>query len=282
MPAVLTGRAAERLKGKTALVTGASSGLGADFARQLAEMGCDVVLVARRESRLEELKAEIDARGHGTATCVAMDLAEPDAPSRLYDRLAAEGRTVDVLVNDAGFGMYGEFLDAEWERVHGLLEINVVALTHLTRLFVADMRSRGFGYVLLVASNGAFQPTPLYAVYSASKSYVLSLGEALHYELKGSGVGCTVLAPGVTRTEFHQVAGQALTGYQRAAVMPSADVVRIGLRAMLRGRASVVAGRTNALLAWLTRFGSRQLNAAVAYRAMQEPSPKGTTPGSTG
>lgn len=258
------------LEGKSALVTGASSGLGADFARQLGEMGCDVVLVARRGDRLEALKREIETTSDVRATCIAMDLAAPDAAATLSDRLAKTGVTVDVLVNDAGFGLFGEFLDLEWTRIHELLELNIVALTELTHLFAQGMRERGFGYVLLVASNGAFQPTPLYAAYSASKSYVLSLGEALHYELRDSGVGVTVLVPGVTRTEFHTVAGQALTPYQRRTIMPSAKVARIGLGAMRRGKASVVAGRTNAVLAFLTRFGSRQFNTSVAYRAMRE------------
>jgi uncharacterized protein len=259
------------LRGRTALVTGASSGIGEEFARQLATLGCDVILTARREERLAELKAEIDAAGGGTATVVAMDLAEADAPQRLFARLASDGRTVDVLVNSAGVGAYGQFLSLPWERFDELLRINVVALTHLTRLFAPAMVERGYGHVVLVSSNGAFQPTPTYAVYSASKSYVLSFGEALHYELRGTGVGCTVLAPGITATEFLKVSGQKATAYQRGAMMTSPEVVRAGVQAMLRNRPSVVPGARNAFFAWATRFVPRQLAARFANVAMRQP-----------
>jgi short-subunit dehydrogenase len=144
------------------------------------------------------------------------------------------------------------------------LELDVAALTHLTRLFAADMASRRFGYILLVASTGAFQPTPKYAAYAAAKSYVLYFGEALHYELRKAGVGCTVLCPGVTRTEFFDVAGQQMTAFQRRTAMPSAEVARIGIRAMLNRRSCVVAGRLNSLMAWSTRLAPRQFLAAMA------------------
>jgi short-subunit dehydrogenase len=173
---------------------------------------------------------------------------------------------VDVLINNAGYAVYGEFQTTEWERTHQMLEVDIVALTHLTRLFAADMASRRFGYILLVASTGAFQPTPMYAAYAAAKSYVLYLGESLHYELRKSNVGCTVLCPGVTRTEFFDVAGQQMTAFQRRTAMPSAEVVRIGIRAMLGGRSCVVAGRLNSLIAWITRLAPRQFLAAMADR----------------
>lgn len=254
----------EMLRGKTALITGASSGMGADFARELAARGCALILVARRVERLKELKQEIAARYGVDAEYLALDLAAPEAPQRLYAGLKAGGRAVDVLINNAGYAVFGEFQHTDWDRLQGMLELDVVALTHLTRLFAADMASRGFGYILLVASTGAFQPTPMYAAYAAGKSYVLSLGEALHYELRKAGVGCTVLCPGVTRTEFFEVAGQEMTGFQRRMAMPSADVARIGIRAMLAGRSCVVAGRINRLIAWSARFAPRQFLAAMA------------------
>ncbi|MBI5566457.1 MAG: SDR family oxidoreductase [Chloroflexi bacterium] len=261
----------DTLHGKTALITGASSGLGADFARQLAARGCQLVLVARRAERLRELQQEIATR-HATAIdCITMDLVEADAPQRLYDQLDRLGHPIDVLVNNAGLGLYGEFTAAPWESLRQMLTLDIVALTQLTRLFAADMVKRRSGYLLLVASIGAFQPTPTYAVYSAAKSYVLSLGEALHYELRQTGVQCTVLCPGPTRTEFFDVAGQRMTAYQRLTMMDSSTVARIGLEAMLRGRSSVVAGRLNALLAWGTRLAPRQLLARLASQAMREP-----------
>ena len=256
------------LAGQTALVTGASSGLGAEFARQLAFRGCDVVLVARRETRLAALKAEIDAAG-GSAEYIAMDLAQPDAPLHLHHALSEAGVVVDLLVNDAGFGIFGEFLDTPWERVNDLLAIDIVALTHLTHLFAADMARRRFGHILLVASTGAYQPVPLYAVYSAAKAYVLSLGDALHVEFAKSGVACTVLSPGVTRSEFHQVAKQQLTPFQLETRMEADEVVRLGIEAMLHGRASIVAGWRNTALAWASRLGPRQVNARVAMMAMK-------------
>jgi short-subunit dehydrogenase len=252
------------LKGKTALVTGASSGLGAEFARQLAARECGLILVARREEALKALQHELTARG-GRVDYVALDLAGPDAPRQLYDRLTAAGQTVDVLVNNAGLGVYGSFMDIPWERERAMLEVDILAVAQLTKLFTPGMVSRKFGYVLNVASTAAFQPVPGYAVYAAAKSFVLSFSEALRYELRQTGVSCTALCPGVTRTEFFIAAGQTtLSTYQRAALMDSADVCRIGLEAMLRRRPTVVAGRLNALMAWPARFMFRPLVLAMA------------------
>lgn len=261
----------ETLRGKTALVTGASSGLGADFARQLAAAGCGLVLVARRVERLLALQAEITARHPVAVECVALDLTEPAAPQRLYDQLRQSGRTVDVLINNAGLGFFGEFLAVPWAKAQQTLALDIVALTHLTHLFGADMVQRKSGYILLVASTAAFQPAPTYAVYSAAKSYVLSFGEALHYELRPTGVSCTVLCPGVTRTEFHAAAGQRYGRYHRMTMMESGEVVRLGLAAMLRRQSSVVPGWLNALVAGLARLLPRQVLARMAAQAMQEP-----------
>jgi uncharacterized protein len=261
----------ENLRGKTALVTGASSGLGVDFARYLAECGCSLVLVARRAERLRELQAELSTRYQVSVEYVAMDLVETGATQRLYDQLNGAGLAIDILINNAGHGLYGEFMAVPWESLHQMMELDMVALTHLTHLFAADMVKRKSGYILLVASTGSFQPTPTYAVYAAAKSYVLSLGEALHYELRRAGVTCTVLCPGVTRTEFFDVANQRLTLFQRMTMMESAAVARIGIKAMLRGRASVVAGGFNALFALATRLMPRQLLARLAAQAMREP-----------
>lgn len=254
------------LQGKTALITGASSGLGMDFARQLAAYGCNVILAARRAKRLQELQRELSAVYGVSIDCRAMDLVEPDAPRRLFEHLKNSGRRVDVLVNNAGKGIYKQVWTQPWEELHQMLTLDMVALTHMTRLFVAEMVARKSGYILQVASTGAFQPTPTYAAYAAAKSYVLSFGEALHYELRNTGVTCTVLCPGVTRTEFFEVMGQPLTPYQRLTMMDSASAARIGLSAMLQGRPSVVAGWLNSLLALATRFFPRQVLAAVAYR----------------
>jgi len=257
------------LNGKLALITGASSGLGADFASQLAARGCGLILVARRLDRLQKLQAEVSASCGVAVECLAMDLVEADAPQKLFDHLKAANRTVDVLVNNAGYGVFGEFWTTPWERLHQMLELDMVVLTQLTRLFVADMLVRNSGYILNVASTGAFQPTPTYAAYAAAKSYVLSLSEALHYELRHSAVKCTALCPGVTRTEFLDVAGQKMTTYQRLTMMESVDVARIGIEAMLKGRSSVVAGGFNALAAWSMRLIPRQVQAAMSNLVMK-------------
>ncbi|MFO7166826.1 MAG: SDR family oxidoreductase [Chloroflexota bacterium] len=258
----------DAIRGRWALVTGASSGLGADFARELAARGCHVVLVARREENLRALADEVAGRFGVQADVIAMDLAPPDAPQQLYDRLRSDRRQIDVLVNNAGFGLYGAFVNIDWERERAMLELNIIALTHLTKLFVRDMVARNFGFVLQIASIGAYQPSPLYASYAAAKAYVLHFGEALSYELRRTNVRVTVLSPGVTATEFFSVAGQQVTLYQRATMMRSADVARIGIRAMLAGRPSVVAGRFNALAAFAARLLPRRVQAALAHRMM--------------
>ena len=223
------------------------------------------MLVARREDRLKQLAAELA----GTETrVVALDLRAPDAATSLHERLRAEGVAIDVLINNAGFGLYGAFLASEWNRQRDMLELDVVALTHLTHVFARDMAARGAGWVLLVASIGAFQPTPNYATYSAAKSYVLSFGEALAAELRPRGVRVCTTCPGVTATEFLAVAGQKRSLYQRAFMMQSPDVVRSSVRALLAGRTSVVPGIGNKVAAFSVRLMSRRLQAAMAAGAM--------------
>ena len=147
---------ADMLKNKWALVTGASSGLGADFARILASLGCHLILVARRQERLEALKEEISADFGVMVKVIPLDLSLPEAPQQLYDQLKAEGIAVDVLINNAGFGIYGEFLEIDWERTQQMLQLNMLTVAHLTWLFAKDMVSRNFGYILHIASNGAY------------------------------------------------------------------------------------------------------------------------------
>jgi short-subunit dehydrogenase len=173
---------------------------------------------------------------------------------------------VDVLVNNAGFGYYGDFASVPWEREKAMLDLDILALTHLTKLFLPDMLQRNFGFILLVSSIGAHQPSPTYASYSAAKSFVLNFGEALHFELRRTGVGCTVVSPGVTATEFLKVSGQSPTAYQRLAMMKSADVARIGVRSMLARKSSVVPGWLNALTVWSIRLIPQQRPALLSYR----------------
>jgi uncharacterized protein len=256
------------LANKVALVTGASSGLGVDFARQLAARGANLILVARREDQLRAVAAEIEKKYAVSAQAIALDLASPGAPQMLYDQLHQNGIKVDVLVNNAGFGIYGDFAAVPWEREKEMLDVDIVALTHMTKLFLQDMLAARYGYILQVASIGAYQPSPSYATYSAAKAYVLSMGEALNYELRHSGVSVTVVSPGVTATEFLKVAGQSPSLYQRTMMMDSQTVARIGIDCMLRRRPSVVPGFMNSLVAFSMRLMPRRMQAAVAYLSM--------------
>lgn len=257
------------LTGKSALVTGASSGLGTDFATILAERGCDLVLVARREERLQKLADELRQRHGVKVHVIALDLAPLGAAQALYDRVRDQGLTIDILINNAGFGVHGPFVDVPWEREQEMLLLDIVALVHLTKLFVRDMVARNSGYVLQISSIGAYQPSPTYGTYSAAKSFVLSFGEALSYELRHTNVKVSVLSPGVTETEFLDVAGQKRTLFQRLSMMKSRPVAEIGINAMLAGKPSKVAGAMNALTAWSLRFIPRRLQAAMANAAMQ-------------
>jgi short-subunit dehydrogenase len=256
------------LSGRTALVTGASSGLGVAFAHDLAARGCHLVLVARSEEPMQQLANELRAAG-ATVHVRPTDLSDAGAREALASRLAAEGIAVDVLVNNAGFGLFGAFAESDWSRLEAMLAVDVVALTHLARLFVIGMRQRGFGRILQVASTGAFQPTPTYAAYAAAKSYVLEFSYALDAELRGSGVRCTVVSPGVTATRFLEVSGQRATWYQRLTRMQAPAVARLGVDAMLAGSTGVVTGRVNALMANSTRLMPRRISAWVAGRLMQ-------------
>jgi short-subunit dehydrogenase len=257
------------LSGKTALVTGASSGLGVDFARTLAERGAGLVIVARRGDALEALKAEIEAAHKVPVRVEVMDLGADGAAQALHDRLAGDGVQVDVLVNNAGFGLFGAFVEQPLDRLEAMVRLNALTLMSLTWLFARDMVDRGWGRILQVASTGAYQATPGYAAYSATKGFVLLLGEALNHELKGTGVTCTVFSPGPTQSEFLQTSGQKKSPYIRMVYMKSAPVARMGIRAMLRGKDSAIAGFRNIATIFGTRLSARKMNTWLAGRLMK-------------
>ncbi|MFW5683866.1 MAG: SDR family NAD(P)-dependent oxidoreductase [Spirochaetota bacterium] len=259
----------QNLKGAWAVVTGASSGLGRDFALQLAELGLNVVVAARREERLRELASEIETTYGREVKTVAVDLAGEDGAEELYRAVADAGIEPAVLVNNAGFGAHGYFLDIPWEKERAMLNLDILTLVYLTRRFAADMVARGYGRILQVSSIGAYQSAPSYASYAAAKAYVLHHGEALRHELRGTGVVVTVLSPGVTATEFLDVAGQKPTLYQRLAMMDSPRVARVGIRAMLRGRLSVVPGLFNKVSVSLNRLLPRALVVKIAAATMR-------------
>src|ERR1043166_4430526 len=251
---------------QTVLVTGASSGIGLELARCFAAEGCRLILLARRKDALEKLAAELKA-AHGTESEVLpADLARPETPRVLFEHLQSTGVTVDVLVNNAGFGAQGMFAALPTERQLEILQVNVMALTHLTRLFLPGMIERPRGGVLNVASTASFQPGPGMAVYYASKACVLSLSEAIAEELDGSGVTVTALCPGPTDTEFAEAANADLSARFYRAAMPARSVAEIGHRAFRKGRAVSIAGWRNWLLANSVRFVPRALVRKVVKR----------------
>lgn len=252
-----------------ALVTGASSGIGAELARALAADGHDLILVARSEAALEALAAELRARHGAAATVLPADLARPGAAAELFARVGA--RQVDVLVNNAGFGDQGPFHAADPLRIDGMIAVNVAVLTALTRLFLPGMVARRSGRVLNVASTAAFQPGPMMAVYCATKAYVLSLSLALGEELRGSGVGVTALCPGATETNFFRAAeieDIALLNLPGMAAMSPAAVARAGYAALRRGRRLVVTGFNNRIGAVMGRILPYALVLPVARRVL--------------
>jgi short-subunit dehydrogenase len=255
--------------GRTVLVTGASSGIGEAAARQLARDGARLLLSARSEDRLEALAQEF--RDLGTEAHVfALDLAEPGAAESLYDRITAAGHEVDVLVNNAGFGKQGGFEDADAATYEQMVTLNVTNLVSLTRRFLPAMTRRGSGGVLNVASTAGFQPVPYFAVYAASKAFVLSFSQALHAEVESTGVAVTCLSPGPTSMGFFDRADMNGVPGGREAETPE-KVARLGLEALLKNERSVISGTRNALTALATRFAPTKLVLDVGKRMMQGP-----------
>ena len=255
--------------GHRALVTGASSGLGVVFARELAARGMDLILVARSEDRMRALAEEL-TKAHGIqADVIALDLGREGAGRELHARCQEKGLRVDLLVNNAGFGTHGAFDAAPFARQHEQVMLNVTSLVDTSHLFLPDMLARGVGGILNVASIAGFQPVPYMAIYAASKAFVLSFTEALSEETRERGVRVLALCPGPVQTAFFNVVGT-----EQAAVGPKAtaeEVVLHALKALDQGRASVVPGWRNWLQANLTRFTPRWLGLRVAGGMMRPP-----------
>jgi len=254
---------------KTALITGASSGIGLELARIFARENHHLVLVARSADKLRQLAAELE-KAHGTRSLIlAVDLTEPGASAYVLDQTTRADVTVDVLVNNAGFGQYGPFAQSDLEECLRQIQLNVTTLTHLTRLYLPGMIERGSGRVLNVASTAAFQAGPLMAVYYATKAYVLHFSEAIANELQGSGVTVTCLCPGPTTTEFHKRANMMNSRLLQFGSMDARTVAEDGYRALMSGKPVVISGFKNWLLAQSVRFSPRQMVTAVA-RKLQE------------
>jgi short-subunit dehydrogenase len=246
---------------KTALITGASSGIGMDFARLLSREGYELFLVARSETKLRALANEI-----GNAKVIVADLVSPDAPQRIFD---ASG-SVDVLINNAGFGIGGPFAESDLRKELEMIRVNVAALTHLTGLFLPPMLARKSGRILNVASTAAFQAGPLMAVYYATEAYVLSFSEAIADELRGTGVTVTALCPGPTATGFAEVAGlESARLFNVVKPMSSDAVARFGLRAMQHGKRLAIPGVMNNIVVQSNRISPRRLVTTIV-RKLQE------------
>jgi uncharacterized protein len=266
----------EQIKGKRALVTGASSGIGAAFARVLGSWGADLVITARRRVRLEQLAAEIRGAGGVKVDIVEADLSRPEAPAALWQQATAGG-ALDVLVNNAGFGTYERYTDGPWQRQAEMIQLNVTSLAELTHHFTAAaLAAERRAWVLNVASIAAFQAVPYMATYAATKAYVHVFTESLAHELRGTSVSATCLFPGGVHTEFSDVAGQNLEDIgrvARASMLPADEVARRGLRAMVRGRRTIVTGGINRFNSFMLRFLPRRLPAAVSVKVLGKPGP---------
>jgi len=240
---------------KTALITGASSGIGKEFARIHAERGGDLVIVARREEKLNELKAELESKHSVAVTVIVKDLSQPNAPTEIYDEVTKVGIEIDYLINNAGFGGRGKFHERDWQTDLTMINLNVVALTALTRLFLPDMVKRNEGKILNVSSTASLLPGPLQAVYYATKAYVTSFSNAIAEELHDTKITVTVLLPGATETEFGSTSGMDETSmFQNT--FSAREVAEDGYNAMIKGDLNIIAGMS---------FGQQMMMSAVPF-----------------
>jgi len=257
-------------QGKTALITGASGGIGYKLTRLFARDGYNLVLVARGEDKLAEIKCDLEKRHGIKVTVIVKDLSEASSPRELFDQVEREGIEVDALVNNAGFTDFGLFLEADLQKMLEMMQVNMVTLTHLTRLFLPGMVKRRSGRIMNVASTAAYLPGPLMAVYYATKAYVLSFSEALSNELEGTGVTVTALCPGITATGF-QKRGDMEDSKLAASgnIMDARTVAKIGYKGFMKGRPIVVTGLRNLIAVQSVRFLPRSLVRRVVRQAQE-------------
>lgn len=252
-----------------ALITGASSGIGEEFARQLAARGRSLVLVARSQDRLGRLRAELMSAQMGIdVVAIPLDLTAPGTPVDLFQRTQAANLDVDLLVNNAGFGAFGEFASIDRQRQCQMIDLNVAALVELSHLYLQPMIVRHRGGVINIASVAGFAPLPYCAIYSATKAFVLNFSQALHEEARQHGVHVMAVNPGSTRTNFFQVAGKSPFSHP-SRMQTSSEVVGESLRAFDRRKSSVVTGRSNRLLTRLLMFVPRRMITSVVGKVMR-------------
>lgn len=246
------------------LVTGASGGIGLEIAKLLAKDKNNLILVARDQEKLLKIKERLEQDFKIKVYVIIKDLAYESAAEEIYEEIDTKGLIVDKLINNAGFGSFGAFIDIEASRDLSMIDVNVRALTNLTKLFLPDMVKRKHGYILNVASTAAFMPGPYMAVYYASKAYVLSLSEALASELKGSGVSVSVLCPGPTKTDFQSKANMKKSDFVKFSVMDATTVALLGYRGMLKGKRIIIPGAINKLMLSAMKLLPRKTVVALA------------------
>ena len=254
---------------KTALITGASGGIGYEFAKLFARDRHSLVLVARNQAQLEKVAAEMRTLGSPQVSVLAKDLGALEAPDEIFAETQRRKITVDFLVNNAAFGERGPFLKTNLDNELEMVQVNVVALLHLTKLYLPGMVQRRFGRIMQVASTAAFQPGPFMSVYYATKAFVLSFSEATFEELRDSGVTVTALCPGATTTGFAARAGMQNSKLFKLRVMDAKTVAEIGYRGFMAGKPLVITGLRNRLMAFSVRFGPRALVRKIV-RGIQE------------
>lgn len=251
---------------RTALVTGASEGIGRELAKLMASDGWNLILTARREKLMKDLAQELDT----DVKIIPADLSDPAQPSKLFEKVQSWGVTVDALVNNAGFGMVGAFHRSDPERVMNLLKVNVASLTNLTHLFLPGMIERGSGRIMNVASVAGFLPMPYFTVYAASKAFVVNFSVALDLETRGSGVTITCLCPGPTPTGFGRVAGYPSSGRSQPGTLSAERVALLGYRGMMKGKRTVIPGGLNRFFASGSQLFPTSLVVRIAKRIMQK------------
>ena len=252
---------------KTALITGASGGIGYELSRVHAEKGGDLILVARNKDKMVELKTEFEEKHGVKVFIIGKDLSVAGSAREVYEEVKNMGLTVDYLVNNAGFGDYGMFVDSDWDRQESMININITSLAHLTWLYLPEMIRRGSGKILNLASTASFQPGPTMSVYFASKAFVLSFSEAINNEVNGSGVTVTALCPGATQSGFQAAAAMKDSKLFEGKDLPtSREVAEYGYRAMLKGKAVAIYGFKNIVMANAVRFAPRSVVVKVARK----------------
>jgi short-subunit dehydrogenase len=254
---------------KTALITGASGGIGLELARIHASQGDNLVLVARSGDRLAEVKTELEKEYNITVHFLVRDLSLPGSALKVFNEVNNHGIEIDYLINNAGFGDFGLFTETKWEKQESMINLNITALTHLAWLFIPGMIKRGGGKILNVASLAAFTPGPTMSVYFASKAYVLSFSEALNNELKDKGITVTALCPGSVKTKFHEVALGDPALVREREMMSAREAAEAGYNAMMSGKSVVIPGFKNSLVAFVSRFVPRDVVVKSA-RKIQE------------